>query len=62
MTDDNVGPHPNTYNHLVPTGMLLHKGGTTVAAVALCGYTWVPTGYDVRKTLCPACDRIALRG
>lgn len=57
-----TGTHPNRYAHLVESGMLLHRGGGVAGAVALCGYTWVPTGPDEHKPLCPACERISLQG
>lgn len=53
--------HPRKHSHLVDTGMLLHHGGTTVGAVALCGFTWVPKGSEDTLPPCPTCARIAQR-
>lgn len=50
--------HPGNYDHLVDTGYLMHLGGGKVGAVALCGYTWVPTGADARKPTCKACEQV----
>ena len=46
------------HRHLLDNGFLLHLSHGRVAAVALCGYTFLPRLSDLRLPLCSACAHI----